>query len=198
MASVVEAGGGAGAGVAVDRVAEVERRLLVTLAAWSTWSVGVGALLWRLGRRDAAPGVAAAGRTTLVWGLADAAVVGWGALRAAGSRRGPVPADLRARRLARLTGGNAALDVGYLALGARLVTAGRRRGDGLATACQGAFLLYLDTRYCLEFVAASRDAAPTRSRGPLDSARARDRRRPARGGGAGPGGNDSVVVRTVS
>jgi hypothetical protein len=184
-------------GQAHRRVADAEQRLLVGLAAWSTWSVGVGATLWRVGRGDGGRAVTAAGRATLAWGVADAGVVGWGAWRALRRRGGAVPAA-RARRLALLTGTNALLDVGYVAVGARLAARTPRRGEGLATACQGLFLLYLDTRYSLEFAALAHRAGPSSAVGPLDSPRARDRRRPIRTGGAGPGGNDSVVVRAVS
>ena len=58
--------------------------------------------------------------------------------------------------MALLTGGNALLDVGYVATGVRLATRSGRRGDGVAIAVQGLFLLYLDTRYCLEFAAQGR------------------------------------------
>jgi Family of unknown function (DUF6992) len=177
-------------------VAEAQRRLLVTLAAWSTWSVLLGALGWRIGRREDAASVRSAGRATVAWGVMDAGVVGWGAWR----WRSPsgVDAAARARRAAVLTGVNAVLDVGYVAGGAVLARSPRRRGTGLATVVQGLALLYLDTRYCLEFAAIARDHGRGTPPRPLDSARARDRRRPARGGGDGPGGNDSVVVRTVS
>ena len=177
-------------------MAEAERRLLVTLAAWSTWSIGVGGVLWRLGRQEEVTGLRTAGRTTVAWGLADAAVVGWLGWR----RRSRAAVDplARARRMARLTGVNAALDVGYVAAGALLATSARRRGTGLATVVQGLALAFLDTRYCLEFATVARDLEPNMVGRPLDSSRARDRRRPARGGGDGPGGNDSVVVRNVS
>jgi hypothetical protein len=186
----------AGTGQAGD-VAEVERRLLVTLAAWSVWSIGVGGVLWRLGARGAAPGLRSAGRTTVAWGAADAGIVAWGAWRGRRSRAG-ADVSARARRMARLTGVNAALDVGYAAGGALLAASPRRGGTGLATVVQGLALLYLDTRYCLEFAGIARDHARDRAGRPLDSSRARDRRRPVPGGGDGPGGNDSVVVRNVS
>lgn len=173
---------------------ETERRLLVTVAAWSTWSIGVGGVLWRLGRREGVAELATAGRTTVAWGLADAAIVAWGTWRGR-SRTTAEPAS-RARRMAVLTGANAALDVGYVAGGAALARSGRR-GLGLATVVQGLALLYVDTRYCLEFAANARNRGRNQAPRPLDSARARDRRRPARGGGDGPGGNDSVVVRNV-
>ena len=60
--------------------------------------------------------------------------------------------------MALLTGANALLDVGYVVAGVRLATRPRRRGDGVAVAVQGLFLLYLDTRYCLEFAARGRTA----------------------------------------
>jgi hypothetical protein len=177
-------------------VALVERRLLVTLAAWSTWSVGLGGLLWGFGRREGVVALRAAGRTTVAWGAADAAVVGWAVWR---SRSRSYPdASARARRSARLTAINVGLDAGYVAGGALLATSAGRRGAGLATVAQGVALLYLDTRYCLEFATVARDLGPDRAGRPLDSSRARDRRRPARWGGDGPEGNDSVVVRTVS
>ena len=43
--------------------------------------------------------------------------------------------------------------------GVRLAQSPRRRGDGAAVAVQGLFLLYLDTRYCLEFAAQARAGA---------------------------------------
>jgi hypothetical protein len=153
--------------------------------------------MWRMGRRDGARAVAGAGRATVAWGLGDAAVVTWAGSRAV-RRRGEAHGVGRARKLAWLTGANAVLDMAYVAAGATLAATPRRRGEGLATAVQATFLLYLDTRYALEFAAVARDASSGSAPRPLDSPRARDRRRPARGGGAGPGGNDSVVVRTVS
>jgi hypothetical protein len=141
-----------------------EQRLLLTLAAWATWSVGVGGVLWRVGRRDGERALGDAGRTTLAWGLADAAIVGWGAWRErCGDAADPAA---RARRMALVTGANALLDVGYVTTGVMMAARPRRRGDGLATAVQGGFLLYLDARYCLEFAAAARSGG----RGVLPSA----------------------------
>jgi hypothetical protein len=137
-------------------VPPAEQRLLLGLAAWATWSTGVGAALWRVGRRDGERALGDAGRMTLAWGLADAAVVGWGAWR--GRRAGTAEPVARARRMAAVTGANAVLDVAYVVAGAALATRPRRRGDGVAVAVQGGFLLYLDTRYCLEFVAEARAA----------------------------------------
>jgi hypothetical protein len=131
-----------------------EQRLLLSLAAWSTWSIAVGGVLWRVGRRDGERALGDAGRMTLAWGLADAAVAGWSASRL--RRRASIDVVGRARRMAVLTGANALLDVGYLVAGVRLAARSRRRGDGVAVAVQGLFLLYLDARYCLEFAAGAR------------------------------------------
>jgi hypothetical protein len=136
-----------------------EQRLLLSLAAWSTWSVGLGAVLWRVGRRDGERALGNAGRMTVAWGLADAAVAGWGVrrMRARGQAPGGGSGEAgRARRMALLTGANAVLDVAYIATGVRLAARPRRRGDGLAVAVQGLYLLYLDTLYCLEFAAQAR------------------------------------------
>jgi hypothetical protein len=135
-----------------------ELRLLMSLAAWSVWSTGVGAVIWRVGRRDGERALGDAGRTTLAWGLADAAVAGWGPWR--GRRAAGADPAGRARRMALVTGANALLDVGYVAAGTRLAAGRRRRGDGVAVAVQGLFLLYLDTRYCLEFAVRARAARP--------------------------------------
>ena len=146
-----------GMGMATSRAPiepTAEQRLLLSLAAWSTWSAAVGGVLWRVGRRDGERALGDAGRMTVVWGLGDGAVAGWGAWRLC--RSAPrAPAD-RARRMALLLGANALLDVGYLVAGVGLAARPRRRGDGLAVAVQGVFLLYLDTRYCLEFAAQAR------------------------------------------
>jgi hypothetical protein len=131
-----------------------EQRLLLSLAAWSTWSAGVGIPLWRVGRREGERTLGDAGRMTVAWALGNAAVAGWGAWRL-GRSVGAAPAT-RARRLALLTGGNALLDVAYVAVGVGLAMHPRRRGDGVAVAVQGVFLTYLDTRYCLEFAAQAR------------------------------------------
>jgi hypothetical protein len=133
-----------------------EQRLLLSLAAWSTWSVGVGLVLWRVGRRDGERALGNAGRMTVAWGLADAAVAGWGAWRMRAREGDAGEPGARARRMALLTGANAALDVAYVAAGVRLAGRPERRGDGVAVTVQGLYLLYLDTRYCLEFAEQAR------------------------------------------
>ena len=131
-----------------------EQRLLLSLAAWSTWSLGVGVVLWRVGRRDGERALGNAGRMTVAWGLSDGLVAGWGAWRL--YRRAPGATAERARRMALLLGANALLDVGYVVAGVGLAARPRRGGNGVAVAVQGLFLLYLDTRYCLEFAAQAR------------------------------------------
>src|SRR3954463_7755842 len=150
-----------------------EQRLTAELAAWATWSTGVGLVLWRLGRREGGRALAGAGRVSVAWGVGGAGNAGFGAWRGRGARAGD-PA--RARRLAMITGANALLDVGYVAGGVRWARVPGRRGEGWATAVQGLFLLYLDTRYCLEFTVASGGTGRTDARGPLDSGRAPQRR----------------------
>jgi hypothetical protein len=172
-----------------------EQRLVAELAAWATWSTGVGLLLWRVGRTEGVRAVAGAGRMSVAWGLADAAVAGYGAWR---SRGAAADDPARARRLARITGANALLDVAYVAGGVRWARVPGRRGEGWATAAQGLFLLYLDTRYCLEFAVTARGAGRSSAGGPLDSGRAPERRRPAQAGPAGAPANDTSVVRPVS
>jgi hypothetical protein len=131
-----------------------ELRLVLSLAAWATWSTGVGAVLWRVGRRDAERALGDAGRMTVGWGLTDAVIAGWAGWRL---RRPSADGEAaRARRMALLTGANALLDAGYVAAGVALAGRRKRRGDGVAVAVQGLFLLYLDTRYCLEFAARAR------------------------------------------
>ncbi len=148
-------GGAAPAGAGQQLPAE--QRLLLTLAAWATWSVGVGGVMWRVGRRDGERTLGDAGRATVAWGLADAAVAGWGAWRE--RRDDATDAATRARTMALVTGVNALLDVGYVTAGAAMASRSRHRGDGLAMAVQGSFLLYLDTRYSLEFAAVARRAS---------------------------------------
>jgi hypothetical protein len=113
--------------------------------------------MWRVGRRDGERTLGDAGRATVAWGLADAAVAGWGAWRE--RRDDATDAATRARTMALVTGVNALLDVGYVTAGAAMASRSRHRGDGLAMAVQGSFLLYLDTRYSLEFAAVARRAS---------------------------------------
>lgn len=142
--------------MSVEPAQPAEQRLLLALTAWAAWSTGAGAVMWRVGRRDGERALGDAGRMTLAWGLADGLVAGWGAWR--GARGGPADPVARNRRMALVTGANALLDVGYVATGVGLAARRRRRGDGVAVAVQGLFLLYLDTRYCLEFSTTARRA----------------------------------------
>ena len=93
------------------------------------------------------------GRQTLAWGAVDGIIAGVGRLTR--RRRGALTPDERAAKAKTLRTvllANAAADVGYVAGGlvvaARDVqgrrTFGLQRGDGVAIAMQGAFLLVLD------------------------------------------------------
>jgi hypothetical protein len=110
----------------------VEEQLTRVLGAWAAGSVVAGAVL------SASPGTRGFGRQTLVWGVVDGAIARVGARRRA--RRGPTE-PVRLRRVLLV---NAGLDVGYLAVACWLLRDGRWRGDGVAVALQGAFLLVLD------------------------------------------------------
>ncbi len=162
-------------------VAAQERRLLTTLAAWSAVSTLGGLVLLAGGRRlRAGPGGGRAavltglGRQAIAWGLVDAGIAAVGAGRAGGPEPDDAAAAGRARRMARVTGVNAVLDVGYIAGGALLARRGARRvgagsgaGDGLGVVVQGAVLLWLDARHARRFLAHSRrwtdEAAPGRA-----------------------------------
>ena len=122
---------------------DVEVRLTRVLGAWAAASTALGAVL------AVRPATRGFGRQTLAWGAVDGAIA-WAGTRRRASR-GPTDPD-RLRRVLLL---NAGLDIGYVAVGARLVRDGRWRGDGAAVLVQGAFLLILDT-------AAARALGPAR------------------------------------
>ena len=111
----------------------VETELTRVLSAWAAASVVAGLALC------VDPRTRGFGRQTAAWGAVDGAIA---AVGVRGRRReGPTdPARLRRVLLV-----NAGLDVGYLAVGARLARSDRWHGDGLAVVVQGAFLLVLDT-----------------------------------------------------
>src|SRR4051812_42720061 len=95
--------------------AEVQRRLLVTLAAASTWTVGLGALAWGIGRREEAAPLRSAGRAAVAWGVLDAGAVGWRAWRQA---HAGADSAAQARESEFLAGVGAALDLACVAGGA--------------------------------------------------------------------------------
>lgn len=144
-------------------------RLAKVLGGWSALSIvtGVGCAL--VGWRRSNPVLSGLGRQSVAWGAVDGAIAAFGA-RHAGEDRTGAAADpvARARRLQKVLAVNAALDVGYLALGTRLARrrpkrsdgTGLRtrdtRGDGLAVLGQGAFLLALDTAYARRMGALAR------------------------------------------
>jgi hypothetical protein len=110
-----------------------EEQLTRVLAAWAVGSVAVGAVC------SLSPPTRGFGRQTAAWGLIDGAIA-YAGVRGR-RRRGPTdPARLRRVLLV-----NAGLDVGYLAVGVKLLRGNRFRLDGLAVVVQGAFLLGLDS-----------------------------------------------------
>lgn len=110
-----------------------EEQLTRVLAAWAVGSVAVGAIC------SLSPRTRGFGRQTAAWGLIDGVIV-YAGVRGR-RRRGPTdPARLRRVLLV-----NAGLDVGYLAVGVKLLRGNRFRLDGLAVVVQGAFLLVLDS-----------------------------------------------------
>ena len=111
----------------------VEERLTQVLSAWAVGSMVTGAVL------SACPVTRGFGRQTAAWGAVDGAIAYAG--RRGRKRKGPTDPG-RLRRILLL---NAGLDLGYLAVGARLSRTERWHGDGLAVLVQGAFLLLLDT-----------------------------------------------------
>lgn len=111
----------------------VEKRLTRVLGAWSAGSIATGAVL------AARPATRGFGRQTLAWGAIDGAIAYAGAKGRA--RKGPTDPV----RLQKILIVNAVLDLGYLALGARMRRTERWRGDGDAVLVQGGFLLMLDT-----------------------------------------------------
>lgn len=122
------------------------RALGTTVAAWGAANVVGGSVLAASGR---GPGISAFGQQSAAWGAINLAIAGFGFWR---SRRKPT--DLPRLRTILLV--NAALDVGYMAVGAGLMASvkGRtdphaeaRRGHGAAIIVQGAGLGAIDTVY---------------------------------------------------
>jgi len=111
----------------------VEERLTQVLATWAAGSVLVGGAL------SLHPRTRGFGRQTAAWGAVDGAI----AYAGVRGRRRTGPTDPPRLRTVLLV--NAGLDVGYLALGARMRRSERWRADGSAVLVQGAFLLLLDT-----------------------------------------------------
>lgn len=127
----------------METLRAVRGDLTRALTTWSVLSLAVGAAVARWGRGERAAGVA---RQSIAWGAIDLGIAAVGA-RANQAPVTDVPAA--SRTLRRLLLVNAALDVGYVAVGLALVRAGRVRGrdsvgDGAAVAVQGTFLLVLD------------------------------------------------------
>lgn len=124
----------------------VVRALGTTVAAWGAANVVGGSALAVSGR---GPGVSAFGQQCATWGAINLAIAGFGFWRSRSK-----PADLPRLRTILLV--NAALDVGYMAVGVALIGSVRgrtdphaevRRGHGAAIIVQGAGLGAIDTVY---------------------------------------------------
>lgn len=131
------------------------QRIGAQLAAWALLSLASAAVLgWVAGRSggDVGATLRAVAVQFAVWGAIDAAIAALGERdrrrRLARAEDHDASATLAfAARLRRLLRLNAALDVGYLAVGAALVLAWRSPeglGHGIGVLIQGGFLLAFD------------------------------------------------------
>ena len=128
-----------------EAAAVVAEDLSRTLRTWAAGSIAVGVAVAGLGQAAGNRQARAFGTQTALWGAIDAAIAELG-------RRRPPPT---APRLRTVLLGNAALDVGYMTVGALAAVRGAAwrdgqwattaRGHGTAVLIQGAFLLWLDT-----------------------------------------------------
>ena len=132
-----------------DTLLAAERTHLLHLLVWGAASIVAGtAILALVARRAESALLRWFGIQTLAWGAVDASVAAFGL-------RGLALRDYAgATRLDRLLWLNTGLDVGYVAVGATLATAGwmlgRRLGAlgaGAGVVVQGAALLLLDLRF---------------------------------------------------
>jgi hypothetical protein len=110
------------------------RDLMVTFSAWSAASLVGGGALWAAGPT---PVARAFGRQTFAWGVINAAIAGVSARRPQ-----PDPGRLRTILLV-----NCAADLGYMAVGAWVLSKEKYRGDGAAVILQGAYLLAQDAHF---------------------------------------------------
>lgn len=164
MTQVVRCGGNerslptGGRRVRAAEVARAERSLTRGLAGWSIASIVVGGVMAVVGHRGRIPALFVFGRHTAGWGVIDGIIAGAGALVA--RRRGALDderAAAHARQLRTTLLVNAAADLGYIAVGTRIVN-GRadsrqrlRPGDGWAMVLQGAFLFVFDVVHARRF-----------------------------------------------
>ncbi len=134
----------------------IEARLLTELGTGAAVSAVAGAALWAVGARGDRPTVAAFGRQTASWAAVDGLIAAGGWMVASRRRDGEhVDEAARASALRRLLLVNAGLDVSYVVGGVLLARRADRRGDGIAIAVQGAFLLWLDSRHARRFGSAA-------------------------------------------
>jgi hypothetical protein len=131
------------------------RRIGAQLAAWALLSLAGAAVLWSIAGSagaDAAATLRALALQFAVWGAIDGAIAGFGERDrrrrlAHGEHRDAAASAAFAARLRRLLRLNAALDVGYVAVGVALLLAWRTPeglGHGLGVSIQGGFLLAFD------------------------------------------------------
>ena len=143
--------------LAVPDVWAAQSQLSRQLAAWSAASIAAGTALALRGRGRDDRDLRAFGGQNAAWGGIDLVIAGVGEVRRRrrqASLDRPLDPDVQAREwrtLRRVLLLNAALDVGYVALGLAAVRRGRaspsRRGlagHGAAVVLQGGFLLVFD------------------------------------------------------
>jgi hypothetical protein len=135
-----------------------QARIARQLAAWSIASIATGAATAAVARRS--PAARAFGGQHAAWGAIDLGIAAFGELRRRGrlatieDRTDPATLDAERTSLRRVLLVNAALDVGYVAVGTvGVVWAWRRRprgpvpagvGHSAAVVVQGTFLLGFD------------------------------------------------------
>ena len=129
------------------------QRIGAQLVAWALLSLASAAVLWSIaGSAGAAATLHALALQFAVWGAIDGAIAGFGERDrrrrlARGEDRDTAASVAFAARLRRLLRLNAALDVGYVAVGVALLLAWRTPeglGHGLGVLIQGGFLLAFD------------------------------------------------------
>lgn len=139
-----------------DELKGYEQEITTLLSLWAAGSVIKGTAIALIGKRTGRQEWLRFGRQTALWGAVDGLIAGAGVLSR--SRRGELTqedVELEATKLRVMLLLNAAADVAYIAGGAHIAFHAKHgktvwrmgRGDGLAIAIQGAFLLALDATY---------------------------------------------------
>ena len=142
-----------------DELTGAEQEITTLLTLWAATSVVAGGAIALIGHATGRKQWLRFGRQTAMWGAVDGLIAGAGALSR--SRRGELTqedVDFEATKLRVMLMLNAAADVVYIAGGAHIAVHAKPgppertslrmgRGDGVAIAIQGAFLLALDATY---------------------------------------------------